>query len=73
MATLEQAKQLLQEHYIAKSKALNSQSYEIAGRRLTRANLNDILIGIKYWEGEVTKLERKAKGRTRARTVVVGR
>lgn len=57
--------------YLAAEKAvLSSQSYEIEGLRLTRANLADIQRMIRRLEGEIAAEERRALGVGRARRVV---
>ena len=56
----------------AEAKVLANQSYEIAGRKLTRANLEEIQTGIKTWDARVQNLNNRAMGRGRARTVIVG-
>jgi len=33
-----------------------AQSYSIAGRTVTRANLKDLEAGLKFWEGKVIEL-----------------
>ncbi len=49
--------------YIAAEKAvLNGQSYTIAGRSLTRANLPEIRAGRKEWELKVQSENAKAQG-----------
>lgn len=70
--TLEQAQAQLDAYLAAEKAVLVGQSYEIAGRRLTRANLADIQTGITTWSARVTDLSGKARGRRRSRTVVVG-
>ncbi|MCK9212896.1 MAG: DUF6148 family protein [Rhodoferax sp.] len=70
--TLLQAQTQLDAYLAAETAVLSGQAYEIAGRRLTRANLAEIQDGIKTWNTRVTGLARTAAGRGRARTVVVG-
>lgn len=48
------------------------QSYEIAGRKLTRVNAAEIREQIEYWETKLTLATQRANGRGRARTIVVG-
>ena len=49
--------------YVAAEKAvLQGQSYTIAGRSLTRANLIDIRNGRKEWEAKVAAENSKAQG-----------
>lgn len=70
--TLSQAQAQLDAYLAAETAVLTGQSYEIAGRKLTRANLDIIQAGIKAWDGRVKELGRTARGRGRSRTVVVG-
>jgi hypothetical protein len=70
--TLEQAQAQLDSYLKAETAVLEGQSYEIAGRKLTRANLSDIHAGITVWNRRVGELSARATGRGRSRTVVVG-
>lgn len=70
--TQEQAQAQLDAYLAAEKAVLASQSYEIAGRKLTRANLNEIQQGITTWDERVKALAGRAGGRKRARTIVVG-
>ena len=45
---------------------------EIAGRKLTRADLEAIQAGIKIWNQRVTDISSRATGRGRSRTIIVG-
>lgn len=65
--TLAQAEQRLADYMAAEEKVLEGQSYTIAGRSLTRANLREIREGIDYWTGKVSTL---ASGRGRSRVMV---
>ena len=47
----------LTEYLEAESKVLTGQSYSIGDRALTRADLEEIRNGIKYWESKVDNLE----------------
>lgn len=47
------------------------QSYEIAGRRLTRADAAVITQKIDYWNAKVANLTNMSQGRSRSRTVVM--
>lgn len=67
--TLEQAEAKLNEYLAAETAALQNQSYSIAGRSLTRANLKEIQDGITYWNQKVQELDRNSSGR--GRTVVM--
>jgi hypothetical protein len=70
--TLAQAQAQLDAYLAAEVAVLGSQSYEIAGRKLTRAHLNFIQEGITIWSNRVGALQMRANGRGRGRTVVVG-
>lgn len=54
--TLTQAEARLTEYMNAETAALQGQSYSIAGRALTRANLGEIRDGIKYWNDKISEL-----------------
>ncbi len=54
--TLEVAVAKLNQYLAAEAAVLQSQSYEIAERKLTRANLAEIQSGITYWSGHVDRL-----------------
>ncbi|EJL77349.1 hypothetical protein PMI15_04671 [Polaromonas sp. CF318] len=69
--TLETAQAQLTLYLSAEAKVLSGQSYEIAGRKWTRANLAEIQAGIDLWNNRVKQLTERAAGRGRARTVVV--
>ena len=70
--TLAQAEAQLALYLAAEAAVLAGQSYEIAGRRLTRANLGEIQAGITTWDARCRQLGQRAAGRGRARTIVVG-
>lgn len=70
--TQAQAQAQLDTYLAAETAVLSSQSYEIAGRKLTRADLGTIQTGIALWNGRVIGLANQARGRSRSRTVVVG-
>lgn len=70
--TLFQAQTQLDAYLAAETAVLTGQSYEIAGRKLSRADLDSIQTGIKTWNARVVTLSRQSAGRSRARTVVVG-
>lgn len=70
--TLAQAEAQLAAYIAAETAVLTGQSYEIAGRKLTRADLDSIQKGIDLWNSRVVTLSNQASGRSRARTVVVG-
>lgn len=68
--TLAQAEAQLALYLAAEEKALAGQSYEIAGRKLTRADLPAIQQGITTWDGRVKQLSRRVAGRGRHITMV---
>ena len=70
--TLAQAQAQLDAYLAAEVAVLGSQSYEIAGRKMTRADLRFIQEGITIWSNRVGALQMRANGRGRGRTVVVG-
>ncbi len=70
--TLEQAQAQLDKYLEAEAAVLANQEYEIAGRRLKRADLASIQIGIKAWDGRVKQLSDRATGRRRSYTVRMG-
>ena len=67
--TLAQAEAQLALYLTAEEKVLSGQSYELLGRRLTRANLADIQLGIKTWNDRVTTLSSAATSGGRARAI----
>lgn len=69
--TLAQSQTQLDAYLAAETAVLSGQSYEIAGRKLTRANLEQIQTGIRIWNERVVNLTRQSAGRGRARTMVV--
>lgn len=71
--TLAQAQAQLNAWLAASAAVATSQSYEIAGRKLTRANAAEIRQSIDYWNSQVSVLTSRANGRGRTRTVVLGR
>jgi hypothetical protein len=70
--TLEQAQARLTAYLDAEAAVLLGQSYEIAGRRLTRADLGNIQSGIDIWNQRVQSLTNRAAGRARAVTTTPG-
>jgi hypothetical protein len=64
--TLAQAEARLTEYLAAESAVLGGQAYEIAGRRMTRANLAEIQAGIDLWDKRAKTLAAAATGRGRA-------
>lgn len=70
--TLAQAQAQLDAYLAAETAVLSGQSYEIAGRKLTRANLGDIQTGITLWNQRVQALAARASGGRRAIAPRVG-
>lgn len=68
--SLAQAEAQLALYLAAEEKVLSGQSYEIAGRKLTRADLAAIQQGISTWNSRVQQLSRTASGRGRHITMV---
>lgn len=66
-ARLEELRERLALYRRAEAAILSSQSYEMEGMRLTRANLADVQRWISRLEGEVSRLSR---GRGRLRVIV---
>lgn len=66
--TLAQAEAQLASYLAAETAVLSGQSYSLAGRQLTRANLQFIQQGIAIWNKRVQQLTR---GGIRVRTVEV--
>lgn len=69
--TLAQAQTMLERYLAAEAAVLSGQSYEIAGRKLTRADLAEIRAGRDDWERRVVTLSSSAAGRGRTRTIRV--
>jgi len=70
--TLAQAESQLASYLAAETAVLSGQSYEVAGRRLNRANLQEIQSGIEIWNKRVQDLTIKASGRGRTITMRPG-
>lgn len=70
--TAAQAQAQLDMYLAAEVKVLSGQAYEIAGRRMTRANLAEIQKGIEIWNQRLINLSNLAAGRSRARVIVAG-
>jgi hypothetical protein len=68
--TLAQAETRLNQYLEAEQKVLANQSYEILGRRMTKANLAEIQEGIRIWDERCKTLAQSSSG---GRRVVVGR
>lgn len=62
----------LNKYLDAEEKVLNGQSYSIAGRSLTRANLKEISDGITLWASRLKQAEQdEASGRSGIRMMSV--
>lgn len=70
--TQEQAEAQLALYLEAEEKVLSGQSYEIAGRKLQRADLESIQAGITLWDRRVREIVARSSTGGRSRTVVVG-
>jgi len=70
--TLADAQDRLQEYLNAEAKVLLGQEYELAGRRMTRANLGEIQKGIDLWNKRCQELSARATGNGRRRTLSPG-
>ena len=68
--TPEYAEAQLALYLAAEAAVLRSQSYEIAGRRMTRANLAEIQQGIQLWDERCKNLTAAARGGRRSITLV---
>lgn len=67
--TLAVADARLTDYLTAERRVLDNQAYEIEGRKLTRADLQQIREGIVFWQGQVDRLDpkpiKRAVGRVR--------
>lgn len=70
--TLAQAEEQLAKYIEAENKVLQAQSYSIAGRELTRANLSYIRESIEYWDRKVKDMSASSTGRSRGRVITPG-
>lgn len=70
--TLQQAQTQLDRYLAAEAAVLLGQSYEINGRKLTRADLKAIQDGVEIWNSRVTQESQRAARRGRSRTIVSG-
>lgn len=68
--TLAQAEAQLALYLAAEAAVLAKQSYTIAGRSLSLANLAEIQQGIELWNNRAISLSATATGRGRGRTIV---
>jgi hypothetical protein len=66
--TLEQAQAKLAEYIAAETAVLSNQEYTIDNRRLKRADLEMIQLGIKAWDGRCKELGAKQDNRRRVLT-----
>lgn len=66
--TLEHAEQQLALYLAAEAAVLARQSYTIAGRTMTFADLAAIQQGVKLWDERCSQLSAKASGRGRVST-----
>ncbi|MFP4561632.1 MAG: DUF6148 family protein [Thiohalorhabdus sp.] len=67
---LDEAKKRLQQWMDADEAVALNQSYEIAGRRLTRADAETIQQRIQFWRKEVDRLENKRGRGPRVKRVI---
>lgn len=70
--TLEQAQAQLEKYLAAETAILSGQEYEIAGRRLRRANLAEVQSGISLWNDRVSQLQAQQNGIRRSKTARPG-
>ena len=69
--TLAQAEAQLAAYLAAETAILTgAQSYEVAGRSFTKADLMDVQKGVQLWEQRVATLSSRLVGRGRAVTVI---
>ena len=69
--TVETCRQKIGEYLAAETAVLKGQSYSIAGRKFTRADLEMIQNGIQFWSNELTKL--RTRGSRGGPRIVIGR
>lgn len=70
--TQAQAQAQLDAWLAASTAVAGNQSYQIADRKLTRADAGEIRRNIDYWQQQVSLLSSRAIGRSRSRTVLLG-
>ncbi|MCX5513430.1 hypothetical protein C3941_23865 [Kaistia algarum] len=70
--SLDTARDMLARYIAAEQAILSNQEYQIADRRLKRADLAEVAGQREKWAGIVASLERSASGRSRTRYVVPG-
>ncbi|WP_175796340.1 DUF6148 family protein [Burkholderia anthina] len=68
--TLEQAQQQLDTWLAASMAVAKNQSYELEGRKYTRANLAEIQASINFWDAKVKSLTPTRRRGARVRYVV---
>ena len=69
-SVLEMKKRRLELYYESEEKVLNSQSYTLGSKTLTRADLASIQNMIKKLEGEISSLEKYGKTKRRSVRIV---
>ena len=70
--TLAQAEARLTDYLNAEEKVLLGQAYELAGRRMTRANLEEIQKGIALWDARVKEISARETGKGRRISIAAG-
>lgn len=70
--TLAQAEAQLASWLAASIAVAASQSYRIGDRMLTRADSEEVLRQVEYWDGKVKQLAALGQGRNRTRYAVIG-
>lgn len=66
--TLEEVRENLALWRKAEQAIATAQSYTMGNRTLTRANLNEVIKRINYWEEKETEIEMRAQGKRMRRT-----
>lgn len=67
---LKMKKERLEKYYITEEKILNSQSYSLESRTLTRADLKTVQTMIQKLEGEIAAIESRGSTKRKVRRVV---
>lgn len=67
---LEMKKARLEKYYITEEKILNSQSYSLESRTLTRADLKTVQTMIQKLEGEIAAIESRGSTKRKVRRIV---
>lgn len=70
MELLESKKNRLKQYYKAEEKILNSQSYMLGSKQLTRADLSKVQSMIEKLESEIEELERRGTIKRSIRRVI---